>query len=196
MTIKTPVHLSYLPHLSSQELLGDIWFYRPECQYVKDAWLEYPDGYDPSRLIDNESEKTFFRAHGQFSIPASFYVKQSDASGEYAALRHFNAVDANICFNQLAYVMLLEGCDKNLLNLCDLGFHPDDSRSRRSMVNMMISKINTTFVRPIAPNDFEGWVAARKIYKRKDLPFIDIEFQFEDKKGGLAVGTCRGVIFV
>ena len=70
------------------------------------------------------------------------------------------------------------------------------SRSRRSLVNMMIAKIDTTFFRPIDPNDFEGWVAVNKLYVHDGMPFLETSFRFMDRKGGLATGHCRGVVFV
>jgi hypothetical protein len=195
---KIPVNINQLPHLSSKDLLGDIWFYRPECQYLKEAWLEYPEEGEPAAGTAREDVEDFFyfRAHGRFSIPASFYVKPPDNPEEYNSFRHFNAVDSVICFNQLAYVLLLEGYERNFLPFLELGSDPKILRSRRDLVNMMIAKNNTTFVRPINPNDFEGWIAVNRIYQKNGLPYMETSFRFEDKNGGLAVGGCRGVIFL
>jgi hypothetical protein len=194
--IKIPTDEVSMPHISSKGLVGDIWFYRPECRYLNEAWLEHPRDFDPARLIDNTELGTYVRAAGHFSIPASFYLAPPDKPGEYASFRHFNAVDANICFNQLAYVLLLEGASKGLIPLSMFGVDTDRLRRRRVTVNMMIGKISTTFVRRIDPADFTGWIAVTNMYLRKGMPFIDLEFQFEDSLGGLAVGTCRGVLFV
>jgi hypothetical protein len=196
MTVKIDVPQSSLPHLHSQELLGDIWFYREDCRYLKDAWLEHPRGYEPATLLNNDSEEVFIRAHGEFAIPASFYLAPPEDEAEYATYRHFNAVDTNLCFNQLAYVLSMEGCKQGLVPLEGFGVDPEHIRCRRVAVNMMIAKINTTFVRPIDPSAFSGWIAIRTVYERKGMPFMELEFQFNDAGAGLAVGDCRGVVFV
>jgi hypothetical protein len=197
MTVKVDVPQECLPHLQSQELLGDIWFYRMDCRYLQDAWLEHPFGYEPASLFNNENEEIFIRAHGNFNIPTSFYLAPPDDDAEYATFRHFNAVDSNLCFNQLAYVLSMEGCKSGLVPLEKFGVDPEHVRCRKVAVNMMIAKINTTFVRPINPSGFTGWIAIRTIYEKKGMPFMEMEFEFSDIEGpGLAVGDCRGVVFV
>ena len=197
MTVKVDVSQECLPHLQSQELLGDIWFYRTDCRYLQDAWLEHPFGYEPASLVNNENEEVFMRAHGIFAIPASFYLAPPEDNTEYTTFRHFNAVDSNLCFNQLAYVLSMEGSKSGLVPLDKFGVDPEHIRCRKVAVNMMIAKINTTFVRPINPSGFTGWIAIKTIYERKGMPFMEMEFQFSDLEGpGLAVGECRGVVFV
>lgn len=197
MTVKVDVPQECLPHLQSQELLGDVWFYRPDCRYLQDAWLEHPVGYEPVSLLNNDNDEVFVRAHGNFAIPASFYLAPPEDEAEYATFRHFNAVDSNLCFNQLAYVLSMEGSKSGLVPLDRFGVDPEHIRCRKVAVNMMIAKINTTFVRPIDPSQFTGWIAIRTIFERKGMPFMELEFQFSDLEGpGLAVGECRGVVFV
>ena len=88
--------------MRDKELLGDIWFYRDECLYLREAWIETLLGFSPESLINNKDDGVFIRAGGKFSIPESFYLAPPDDPTEYAAYRHFNSNDANICYNQLA----------------------------------------------------------------------------------------------
>lgn len=196
MTARIDAPIESLPHMCDKRLWGDIWFYRDECRYLKEAWVETPVGFEPESLIDNDNDEIFLRAEGKFSIPESFYLAPADDPTEYAAFRHFNAVDANICFNQLAYVLCLEGCPHGLIPLWKFGVDPESMKCRKVAVNMMIAKMNTTFVRPIQPMDFKGWIAINKLYEKKGMPFMEMEFQFEGEGAGLAVGECRAVIFV
>lgn len=183
-------------HLSPPALARDVWFYRLECRYLRDAWLAHPSNYEPDTLMDNEKGDLWLRAVGRFSIPESFYVESRHLDPELPGVRHLNAVDLNICFNQLAYVLINEGIDHGLLPPEPLGLSGVDPREERINGNMMIAKIGTTFVRPIDPREFDGWLAITRIYHHKGLPFVDMSFEFSDSKGGFAVGTCRGVIFV
>jgi hypothetical protein len=56
------------------------------------------------------------------------------------------------------------------------GVDHEHIRCRKVAVNMMIAKINTTFVRPINPSSFTGLIAIKTIYERKGMPFIEMEF--------------------
>ena len=62
--------------------------YKPHCRYLRTAAVRYA-GAKPIAV-----------ASGTFSIPESCYI---------ASTGHFNAVEFNICYNQLAYV-LFAGC--------------------------------------------------------------------------------------
>lgn len=203
--IRVDTPLESLPHIAAKELMGDIWFYREECRYLQDAWLEYPKKFQPELLINNEDPGIFFRSHGNFSIPASFYLRppddQQEREKDYSPFRHFNAVDSNVCFNQLCFVLFLEGCDRDLIPLSHFGFDTHQVRRRRVTVNILIAKLDTTFIRRIDPVKFSGWIALRKVYKKDtftkySLPFMELDFQFEDENGGLAVGDCKLVIFM
>lgn len=62
-------------------------FYRKDCIYLREASVDH------------------LYAEGTFRIPFSHYVRENVDS------RHFNAVDAVLCFNQLAFAFFHEGAD-------------------------------------------------------------------------------------
>jgi len=169
MITRKDIPQTSLSRFHSHELLGDIWFYREECRYHKEAWLEYPIDYDPKTLLGNESDKVFVHPHGTFAIPASFYLAPPEDPAEDATCRHYNAVDAKIRLNQLAYVLDMEGFKSGLIPLDQFGVDPHQIRCRRLAVNMMTAEINFTFVRALDPSDFMGRIAVKTIYERKGM---------------------------
>ncbi len=197
MTVRISAQEISYPHLNQKELTGDIWFYREECRYLREAWVIHPKNYNPESLIDNTDPKNYFGSEGLFSIPSSFYMEPSLSSDSDAnRYTHFNAVDAVICYNQLAFIQGIEGGMRALLPYHRLGIDVESLRTVKTTINMLIAKMSMTFVRPIDPTDFTGRITINTMYFHKGLPFAETEFSFEDKKGGLAVGSARLVTFV
>ena len=197
--IRIDTSLDSLEHKSARELVGDIWFFRKECRYLEEAWLEHPKSYVPDNLINNENPDTFLRSHGIFSIPASVYLRQPANQSEYNAFRHLAAVDASMCFHQLGFVLFWEGCDRDLIPIAQFGIDTHHLKRRRIAVNTLIAKLNTVFVRGIDPMKFSGSITLTRVYKKDNssqqgLPFLELDFRFEDEKGGLAVGQGTLVI--
>ena len=197
MTVRISAQEISYPHLNQKELTGDIWFYREECRYLREAWIIHPKNYQPDSLIDNTNPQNYFGSEGLFSIPGSFYMEPSlNSDSDANKFTHFNAVDAVICYNQLSFIQGIEGGMRELLPYSRLGIDVESLRTVKTTVNMLFAKISTTFVRPIDPTDFTGRITINNMYFHKGLPFAETEFSFEDKKGGLAVGTARIVTFV
>ena len=197
MTVRISAQEIAYPHLNKKELTGDIWFYREECRYLREAWIIHPKAYKPETLIENTNPQNYFGSEGMFSIPGSFYMNPNlDDDPDAHRYTHFNAVDAVICYNQLGFVQTIEGGMRELIPFDKFGIDIKNLRTVNTTINIMIAKINTIFVRPIDPTDFRGRITINRMYVQKDLPFAETEFSFEDDKGGLAVGSARIVTFV
>jgi len=76
--------------------------YRPHARYLKSAEITA----FRAKAADDKSKTALVTAGGRFSIPESCYI---DDTG------HFNAVEFNICFNQLAYVAFGKCLEANIL---------------------------------------------------------------------------------
>jgi hypothetical protein len=197
MTVRISAQEISYPHLNQKELTGDIWFYREECRYLREAWIIHPKNYKPESIIDNTNPQNYFAAEGVFSIPSSFYMEPS-LSNDFDANRytHFNAIDAVICYNQLGFIQTIEGGIRELLPFSHFNIDINSLRTVKTTINILIAKINITFVRPIDPTDFTGKITINNMYFHKNMPFAETEFSFEDNKGGLAVGAARIVTFI
>lgn len=147
-------------------LLGEVLScYKPHCRYL----LEFSgDG------------------RGRFAIPESCYI---DDTG------HLNAVEVNICYNQMLYA--------SIASLVRDGTGPVfDSWTmaefwRRRLPDILISRISSEFRGPIDARSFAGELVFDRIVSRRLRPdeaplvMIDSTFRFWDTEGGDASGTAR-----
>jgi FcoT-like thioesterase domain len=145
--------------------------YRPQCRYLKQAVALAPTGGPPRRAVEWV---------GQFSIPESCYI---DSTG------HFNAVEANICVNQLGYLAIAwvaaQGAEHPYWG--ELGVADLEAFRAKQLANVLILSLSTSFRRVIDPRAYQcrlHWVAARR--KKADLSLLEMSFVFTDQAGGLA----------
>ncbi len=103
--------------------------YKPECRYLVEARLEYPE------------------IQGLFRIPQSFYI--TGDSG------HLNAVDMLICYNQLSYVLFAEAGRKGFIEgLGDLSL--DEFKQHQIRNSFIVCLYYFYFSNPIYPHEFQG----------------------------------------
>ena len=197
--IRIDASLDSLEHKSARELVGDIWFFRKECRYLEEAWLEHPKNFAPDNLIDNENPDAFLRSRGIFSIPSSFYLFHAADHDGHNAFRHLMAIDASMCFHQLGFVLFWEGCNRDLIPITRFGIDAHHVKRKLVAMNTHIAKLNTVFVRGIDPRRFYGTITLKRIYKKdtsfqRALPFLELDFRFEDENDGLAIGKSTLVV--
>ena len=68
--------------------------YKTTCRYLLDATVRYP-----------RAARSIAAASGTFSIPESCYI---------ASTGHFNAVEFNICYNQIVYFSIAKAVQERL----------------------------------------------------------------------------------
>jgi len=137
--------------------------YFPQCRYLKSANFHYPE------------------INGEFEIPASFYVKGTG---------HFNAVEAIICYNQLAYTFFAHGIDgrvEELMKFDSLSFD-EFARERQLLDSFIVSIRELKFKRPINPHQFYGYMKLNKASKMGKSAFFMTEINFSDNSNGEALG--------
>ncbi len=144
--------------------------YREGCRYLTSAKIEV-SGQDAQNL----------QAHGTFAIDRSCYIRDTG---------HFNAVEFNMCYNQLAYVFFAE---------CIRGGRLDHAAGmdmdwyvRAQLPNMLIVKLSSSFRKPIDSQHFEGIIrldGIRRVVRREvDIIFLRTYCAFSDAEGGCADG--------
>lgn len=148
--------------------------YKVDCRYLKAAQF-YPD---VSNFNTNQSDRVGSGyLCGDFSIPDSCYIQDTG---------HFNAVEFNICYNQLMYVMLAYLIQNKLLNLHDWDL---DIYQRCQLSDCLIVNLSSTFKKPINAKNFQGQVAIDKCSKRGNLILLKTQCAFYDRKEGRSEGN-------
>ena len=146
--------------------------YKIHCRYLRSATVEKVSG-----------DTSLLKARGRFSIPESCYI---------ASTGHFNAVEFNICYNQLTYCLLARAIDNQLLDA--LGTWSLSEFSRRQLSDFLIVDFNSTFRRPLNAGQFDGWVEINKITVRQKNIFMKTSCGFEDFSGATSFGKAVIVI--
>ncbi len=162
----------------SQALLDEVLKpYKPDCRYLKSVSLEYTDDA-LSRLSGEAPSPGVLTARGRFSIPDSCYI---------ASTGHFNAVEYNICYNQLSYYLMAECIQHRLLAPVIDWSYPE--YLRRQLPDCLIVEFTSAFRRPIDSLDFEGRVSFDRVKVKSKATFIQTSCGFSDGQAGQAEGT-------
>jgi hypothetical protein len=154
-------------------LLSDVLeCYKPHCRYLSELVVA--------------AEDARAGATGVFEIPESCYI---DATG------HLNSVEVNICYNQMLY-QTLAVLVKHQVGPLFGGWTMEQYRERQ-LPDILITRFDSSFRRPIDPRRFHGELALADIQERVSTvdgaPFtaLDTTFRFWDDAGGHSAGTVR-----
>ncbi|WP_224371221.1 FcoT family thioesterase [Hyalangium versicolor] len=151
--------------------------YKPECRYLKSAFLEYTEDALPHLMSDNPP-RGILTARGRFSIPESCYI---------ASTGHFNAVEYNICYNQLSYYLLAECVQHRLLApAVDWTY---SEYLHKQLPDCLIVEFSSAFRKPIDSLDFEGRVSFDSVKVKSKATFIQTSCGFKDGQEGRSEGT-------
>jgi hypothetical protein len=140
--------------------------YKPHCHYLRAATVRYP-----------RADRSVAKAAGTFLIPESCYI---------ASTGHFNAVEFNICYNQLTYCLLAKCIEDKALDVFD-GWTLAEF-SRRQLSNYLIARFSSAFHKPILAGEFQGEVEIAHVAVRRGVTFMKTICRFSDEGGGRAEG--------
>ncbi|MEZ0303101.1 MAG: FcoT family thioesterase [Hyphomicrobiaceae bacterium] len=164
-----------LPIAVSPAFIGEILRpYRQRSRYLKEAVITH--------FRDKASEgpaatSGLITAEGKFAIEESCYI---DDTG------HFNAVEFNICYNQLAYVMFGKCVAEGLMGRlrCERVEVPTFSEFKRHQLpNMVIVSIESRYYRQLDSRSFTGTLRLERISPVGGAWFFFTTMTFADSEG-------------
>ena len=149
--------------------------YRDNCKYLKKLSMQY---LPPSSEVSKEASEASIVAIGDLSIAESCYI---DSTG------HFNAVEFQICANQLMYAMGAECTRRRLIR----AFEPMDLEGyyERQLPNVLITNVTMAFKKVMNPRRFRGRLQLDRAYVMRERAFWECTVVYSDDEGGLADGT-------
>jgi FcoT-like thioesterase domain len=151
--------------------------YKPHCRYLQSATVRFKLGQSGSRHPS---------CVGEFQIPESCYI---DSTG------HFNSVEFNICYNQLAYYAIARLIADGSMEIFD-GWTLDDFWSRQ-LPDVLIVDFRSTFRRAMRARLFAGELEIVNIAGRNPgggvppLIFLDTVCRYWDAGGGYCHGEVK-----
>ena len=180
--ITAPMNISALPFNIPAAFVDRILVpYRDHTKYLKRAQLiSYQQSAQEAMPGTNLAT-----IEGVFSIPESCYI---DNTG------HFNAVEFNICYNQLAYVLFASCIKTGILQRIvpywdekvNMSF---ESFLKNQLSSMMIVKIEGSFLRAIDAQEFYARLSIHRIIWAGDTPFVHTKISFYDEEKGRSSGS-------
>ncbi|MCX2762271.1 FcoT family thioesterase [Aquimarina muelleri] len=143
--------------------------YREDTSYLKKAVFEYDKDSNEYPIVK-----------GDFEIKESCYI---DDTG------HFNAVEFNICFNQIGYTYLGYSIKEGLIPELE-GFSKNNGNEffEKQLSHFLIVNIQSSYKRPINSDQFYGEVGIKTITKKASCTFIIMSCKYYDDDGGRSFG--------
>ena len=159
---------------------------KPFIKKILTPYYEYTNYLKKANLYEEENQGiSRLKATGEFSIEDSCYI---DDTG------HFNAVEFNICYNQLAYVHMAH-CIKNQL-IPQVAAYDINSFLQKQLSNFLITNISSSYHSMLNANHFYGSYEIKKITKKSKYVFLETSCDFWDDGQGKATGTVNTVIIL
>ena len=147
--------------------------YLPDCRYMKGAFARCVDTAAPSLVLEAD-----------FRIPSSCYI---DSTG------HFNAVESNICVNQMSYLLFAWFVQEPRRHAFSptVGAFDLSTFRQKQLPNMWILSLQTSFRKAINAHHFRGrleWTGSRRL---ASLLLLNMSFEFSDDARGRAAGSVQ-----
>lgn len=149
--------------------------YRDNCKYLRSLSMEY---LPLSEEVTPDASEASIAAIAELSIGESCYI---DSTG------HFNAVEFQICANQIMYAMGAECTRLGLLR----AFETMDLEGyyERQLPNVLITNVTMVFKKVMNPRRFRGRVQLDRAYCIRERAFWECTVTYTDDDDGLADGT-------
>jgi len=153
--------------------------YKCNARYLKAATITQIH----AKASENARALALVTASGQFAIPESCYI---DDTG------HFNAVEFNICFNQLAYVMFGKCVEAGIFHKlrCERLKVPSLAEYKRDQLPaMVIVSIESRYYKQLNSREFTATLSLDKIASVGVAWFFSCSVSFADADGVKAKGA-------
>ena len=165
--------------------------YRANAKYLKSAQITHFS--DKTSTEKGAKDCAFVTGTGRFAIPESCYI---DDTG------HFNAVEFNICYNQLAYVLfgkclevgMLQKLNSELKKLSDetvngLAISMADYKRHQLPAMLIVSIEGVRFFKELKSGDFRGELSINRVAPVGGAYFFFTSITFSDAEGVKAKGS-------
>lgn len=155
--------------------------YRQNATYLKSAVITEVN--DKVAIATGTPDRKLISGKGRFCIPESCYIEDTG---------HFNAVEFNICYNQLAYVLFAGCINAGLMHKVragDVEIPSITEFKRHQLPAMMIVSLESRYFKPLNSRDFAGELTVNKISAVGSAWFFFTGITFADSEGVKAKGS-------
>lgn len=159
--------------------------YFPNVRYLRKAEVEFAQDHKP---FESEAGRCLALSRGEFVAPPAWYIEQTG---------HFNAIEFNIAYNQLAYVALAQCVESGALPALAASLPKSEFHSRM-LGDILILKYSVAFNKPMDPSSFRAQLAIQKLMTRGNQVFLKTRCQVAALTAdqGMQAWTSRGDVLL
>lgn len=159
--------------------------YFPHVRYLQQAEVEYGEG---GSSFPSEVGSCLAIGRGCFEAPPAWYIQSTG---------HFNAIEFNLVYNQLAYVLLAQCVESGALPLLSTHIAKGEFHSRM-LGDILILKYAVTFHKAMDSSSFQARVAIQKTMERGGLVFLKTHCRVSSNVdlGNQAAWSSRGDVLL
>lgn len=144
----------------SQEYLDQILdCYLPHVRYLKAAHVEFGERGEP---FESELGGCVAVARGEFRSVPAWYIRDTG---------HFNSIEFNICYNQLAFVLVGQCIERGVVSALSAQLPKQEFRERM-LPDLVISRYSVNFERPMQALDFCASFGIMKVISKMGRLFL------------------------
>lgn len=134
------------------------------------------------RFLKKAEYEPKLKVHGTFKVPQNWFYNGENLFG------HFTDVERVFCFNQLFYILLVEGFERgHIPDAPKLGLK--EVHKLQADSSYLLESNNIKYRKQIvSTSPFKGQLNAKQTFVRNKLLFLDIAYVFEE---GKATGESR-----
>lgn len=172
--------------ISQQSLDETLDCYLPTVRYLRSARVTHAE---KGSGFDSEMGSSLALAQGEFASRAPWYIRDTG---------HFNAIEFNLCYNQLAFVLVRQSVESELdATLSE--FIPKQDFLARMLPALVILRYSVTFERAMQAACFSGLLSLSKVVKKMGRLFLHTRFWVGPgdgtwcARGEVALAVLRGM---
>jgi hypothetical protein len=162
-------------HISDAFVTDILAPYRADARYLKSASITHIS--DTSSGSDTR-QSALMRGIGRFAIADSCYLDGA---------AYFNAVEFNICYNQLAYVLFGKCIESGILQ--KLSFLTFADYKAHQLPSWLIASIESRYLKRLETRDFHGYLSLDRAAPVGGAWFFFTTMTFSDAEGIKAKGS-------
>ena len=145
--------------LSQESLEETLDCYLPNVRYLRAARVTHAEGFLP---FECDVGSCVAVADGEFVAQPPWYIRDTG---------HFNSIEFNICYNQLAFVLIRYCVDMGLdSTLSD--YIPKEEFVQRMLPSVLILRYSVAFERPMRAARFSGRLGILKVVNKMRRLFL------------------------
>lgn len=150
--------------VSPEYLAQTLDCYFPHVRYLQNARIECGE---LGETFETELGDCVALARGEFTSPPAWYIRDTG---------HFNSIEFNLCYNQLAFVLVGQCIERGAVSALSAQLPRHEFRERM-LPDLVISRYSVNFERPMQALNFCASLGIVKVISKMGRLFLQTRCQ-------------------